>query len=85
LRSRVTAPRGECWRLPLLADLVLGPERPLRVPGTYVPRTARGKEDLMFRNILVAFDGSDSSRRAYDTALDRAVNHSLAAWSGSLY
>jgi nucleotide-binding universal stress UspA family protein len=29
----------------------------------------------MFRNILVAFDGSDSSRRAYDTALDIAKKY----------
>jgi nucleotide-binding universal stress UspA family protein len=78
LRSHVTTPRGECWRLPLLADLVLGPERPLRVPSPYVPRTAHEKEDLMFRNILVAFDGSDSSRRAYETALDIAKKYDSA-------
>jgi len=29
----------------------------------------------MFRNILVAFDGSDASRRAYDTALDIAKKY----------
>ena len=32
----------------------------------------------MFRNILVAFDGSDSSRRAFDTALDIAKKYDSA-------